>query len=200
VGGRRLVLLRESEDHTLTAKVPGPVGHLDPQAQVLYDRLVAERGRIDGMYRSLLNHPELLRRVGDLGSYLRFGDSVLPGEVRELAILRTARRLGVAYEWVKHVPPARRAGIPQAVIEQVRREQKPDGLTTAQEAAFCAVDCVLERRSIPQDVQDSLEGQIGLKGVIELVVLYGFYQMISAVVFAFDVSLPEGARDPFAPG
>lgn len=182
------------------AKVPDPVGHLDPQAQALYDRLVAERGRIDGMYRSLLNHPELLRRVGDLGSYLRFGDSVLPGEVRELAILQTARRLGVAYEWVKHVPPARRAGIPHAVIEQVRREQNPEGLTTAQEAALCAVDCVLERRSIPQDVQDSLEGQVGLKGVIELVVLCGFYQMISAVVFAFDVSLPEGARDPFGPG
>ncbi len=59
---------------------------------------------------------------------------------------------------------------------------------------------MLERRSIPQDVQDSLEGQVGLKGVIELVVLCGFYQMISAVVFAFDVSLPEGARDPFGPG
>jgi 4-carboxymuconolactone decarboxylase len=52
------------------AKVPDPVGHLDPQA--LYDRLVTERGRIDGMYRSLLNHPEQLRRIGDLGSYLRF--------------------------------------------------------------------------------------------------------------------------------
>jgi hypothetical protein len=89
------------------AKVPDPVDSLDPQARALYDHLVAERARVDGMYRSLLNHPELAQHIGELGSYLRFGDSILADEVRELAILRTARRLGAAYEWVKHMPPAR---------------------------------------------------------------------------------------------
>jgi 4-carboxymuconolactone decarboxylase len=181
------------------AKVPDPVGSLDPQAQALYDHLVAKRGRIDGMYRSLLNHPELAQRIGELGSYLRFGDSVLPDEVRELAILRTARRLGAAYEWVKHVPPAREAGISETVIEELRREQKPEGLTRAQEAALSVVECVLGQQSIPQDTQDALAKQVGLKGVIELVVLCGFYQMIAAVIFAFDVPLPEGAHDPFGP-
>ena len=46
------------------AKVPDPVGFLDPLAQALYDHLVAERGRIDGMYRNSLNHPKLLQRIG----------------------------------------------------------------------------------------------------------------------------------------
>ena len=181
------------------AKVPDPVGSLDPQAQALYDHLVAERGRVDGMYRSLLNHPELAQHIGELGSYLRFGDSVLPDEVRELAILRTARRLGAAYEWVKHVPPAKGAGISETVIEQLRQEQKPDGLTRAQEAALSAVECVLERQSIPQETQDALAKEVGLKGAIELVVLCGFYQMIAAVIFAFDVPLPEGSHAPFDP-
>ena len=179
------------------AKVPDPIDSLDPQARALYDHLVAERGRVDGMYRSLLNHPELAQHIGELGSYLRFGDSILPAEVRELAILRTARRLGAAYEWVKHVPPAREAGISETVIEQLRQEQKPDGLTRAQKAALSVVGCVLERQSIPQDTQDALAKEVGLKGVIELVVLCGFYQMIAAVIFAFDVPLPEGSHAPF---
>jgi 4-carboxymuconolactone decarboxylase len=179
------------------AKVPDPVDSLDPQARALYDHLVAERARVDGMYRSLLNHPELAQHIGELGSYLRFGDSILADEVRELAILRTARRLGAAYEWVKHMPPAREAGISEAVIEQLRQEQKPDGLTRAQEAALSVVECVLERQSIPQDTQDALAKEVGLKGVIELVVLCGFYQMIAAVIFAFDVPLPEGSHAPF---
>jgi hypothetical protein len=89
------------------AKVSDPVGSLDPQAQALYDHLVAKRGRIDGMYRSLLNHPELAQRIGELGSYLRFGDSVLPDEVRELAILRTARRLGAAAMGLPALPMVR---------------------------------------------------------------------------------------------
>jgi 4-carboxymuconolactone decarboxylase len=181
------------------AKVPDPVSSLDPQAQALYDHLVAERGRIDGMYRSLLNHRELAQRIGELGSYLRFGDSVLPDEVRELAILQMARRLGVAYEWIKHVPPAREAGISKTVIEQLRQDQKPDGLTTVQEAALSVVECVLGGQSIPQNTQDALAEQVGLKGVIELVVLCGIYQMIAAVIFAFDVPLPEGSHDPFTP-
>jgi 4-carboxymuconolactone decarboxylase len=176
------------------AKVPDPVGSLDPQAQALYDHLIAKRGRIDGMYRSLLNHPDLAERISELGSYLRFGDSVLPDEIRELAILRTARSLGAAYEWVKHVPPAREAGISETVIEELRREQKPEGLTRMQEAALSVVECVLGQQSIPQGTQDALAEQVGLKGVIELVVLCGFYQMIAAVIFAFDVSLPEATH------
>lgn len=73
-------------------------------------------------------------------------------------------------------------------------------MTGAQEVALPVVECVLERRSIPQDTQDALAGKMGLKGVIELVVLCGFYQMISAVIFAFDVPLPEGTQDPFGAG
>ncbi len=61
------------------------------------------------------------------------------------------------------------------------------------------VECVLGQQSIPQDTQDALAKQVGLKGVIELVVLCGFYQMIAAVIFAFDVPLPEGSHDPFGP-
>lgn len=181
------------------AKVPDPVGSLNPKVQALYNHLVAKRGNIDGMYRSLLNHPDLAQRISELGSYLRFEDSVLPDEVREMAILWTARRMGAAYEWVKHVPPARKAGISEAVIEELRRGQKLEGLTRTQEEALCVVECVLRQQSIPQATQDALEKEVGLKGVIELVVLCGFYQMIAGVIFAFDVPLPEGSYNPFDP-
>ena len=40
------------------------------------------------------------------------------------------------YEWVEHVPPARDARTSETVIEEIRRERKPDGLTTVQEAVF----------------------------------------------------------------
>ena len=67
------------------------------------------------MYRSLLNHPELTRRVSDLGTFLRFGAGTLPAAVRELVILWLARRVGAAYEWVKHEPLARAAGLSDTV-------------------------------------------------------------------------------------
>ncbi|MEW6386447.1 MAG: carboxymuconolactone decarboxylase family protein [Thermodesulfobacteriota bacterium] len=181
------------------AQLPDPTGSLDPQARELYQRLVAKRGCIDGMYRSLLNHPELTQHVSDLGTFLRFGAGVLPDAVRELTIIYLARRLGAAYEWVKHVPQAREAGVSEAVIEAVRQGQEPAGLSGVQQAALQVAQRVLDRKSIPAGLQDTLIAALGMKGVIELVVLCGFYEMIAGVIFAFDVPLPEGAQDPFAP-
>ena len=50
-----------------------------------------------GLVQSI-SHAE---KVGDLGEYLRFGGT-LPGDIRELAILITARSVNQAYEWVAH--------------------------------------------------------------------------------------------------
>jgi 4-carboxymuconolactone decarboxylase len=179
------------------AKLPDPTSSLNPQGQELYQQLVVQRGRIDGMYRSLLNHPELTRHVSDLGTFLRFGSGALPDALRELLILRVARDLGAAYEWVKHEPVARQAGLSPAVIEAIRTHHEPAGLDDLQQAALAAAQCVLTRRSIPQEVQDELTATLGLEGVVELVVLCGFYEMIAGVIFAFDVPLPGGAADPF---
>jgi len=178
------------------ARLPDPTGALTPEAQAIYNQLVARRGRIDGMYRSLLNHPLLTRQVSDLGTFLRFA-GVLPDALRELIILWLARRLGAAYEWVKHVGPARQAGVSEKVIEAIRTDKEILDLDPVQEAALTVARCVLERLSIPPQVQDGLAAQFGLPGVIELVVLVGFYQMIAGVIFAFDIPLPEGAAAPF---
>ena len=179
------------------ARLPDPTSSLSPQGQALYQQLVAKRGRIDGMYRSLLNHPELTRQVSDLGTFLRFGSGALPDALRELLILWVARHMNAAYEWVKHKPVARGAGLPAAVIEAIRTHREPPGLDDLQKAALLAARCVLTRRSIPQAVQDNLAAALGIEGVVELVVLCGFYEMIAGVIFAFDVPLPEGANDPF---
>lgn len=179
------------------ALLPDPMAAPTPAAADLYRELAARRGRIDGMYRSLLNHPELTRHVSDLGTYLRFGSGALPADLRELAILWVARQLNAAYEWVKHTPPAQAAGLSQELIEAVRTGREEGQLTETQKAVIDAAGCVLARRSLPQDLQDRLLARLGLQGLIELVVLCGFYQMISGVIFAFDVPLPEGEDDPF---
>jgi 4-carboxymuconolactone decarboxylase len=179
------------------ARLPDPTGHLTSDAQSLYDRLTAKRGRIDGMYRSLLNHPELTRHISDLGTFLRFGAGSLPPVVRELVILWLARRVGAVYEWVKHEPPAKAAGLPDAMINALRAGQEPPELDETQQAALRVARCALELRSIPPEVQEALIAQVGIKGVIELVVLVGFYRMIAGVIFSFDVPLPDDANDPF---
>ena len=56
---------------------------------------------------------------------------------------------------------------------------------------------MLARESIPTALQDSVRSALGVTGLLELVVLAGFYQMIAAILFAFDAPLPEGTPAPF---
>jgi 4-carboxymuconolactone decarboxylase len=105
--------------------------------------------------------------------------------------------VGAAYEWVKHEPMAKAAGLSDTVIKALQTGQIPPDLDETQQAALEVAKSALELHSIPAEVQEALAAQVGLRGVIELVVLVGFYRMIAGVIFSFDVPLPENATDPF---
>src|SRR6266540_3341276 len=87
------------------ASLPDPLGTLTPEAKRVHDKITAKRGAVRGPFASLMHHPALAERVGDLGEFLRFGGT-LPGDIRELAILITARSVNQAYE---SIPPTLQA-------------------------------------------------------------------------------------------
>ena len=178
------------------ARLPDIIGSLDPAAQKVYERIAAKRGKIRGPYVPLMHHPALAGLVGDLGEYLRFS-SALPGDMRELAILITARHVAQPFEWVMHAPVAKNEGLPDDVIEQIRARGDLAALPARYVRAARVVQHVLQRESVPVPLQDEIQQEVGVTGLIELVVLAGYYQTIAAVLFAFDVPLPEGTSSPF---
>ena len=178
------------------ARLPDILGSLSPEAQKVYDRIASKRGKIGGPYVPLMHHPDLAEQLGSLGEYLRFGGT-LPGDLRELAILITARQVSQPFEWVMHAPVALREGLPADIIELVRTRADLSKLPARYVRAARVVQHVLARESVPQALQDETEREVGVTGVIELVVLAGYYQTIAAVLFAFDVPLPAGTSAPF---
>src|SRR5437016_4522862 len=102
------------------ARLPDPLTTLTPDSRRVYDKITAKRGQMKGgPFASLMHHPALAEKVGDLGEYLRFS-STLPGDIREMAILITARSVNQAYEWVAHARIARTEKLPDDVIERIR--------------------------------------------------------------------------------
>jgi 4-carboxymuconolactone decarboxylase len=178
------------------AQLPDILDRLTPEAQRIYDRIAAKRGPVRGPYAPLMHHPALAEAVAGLSDYLRFGGT-LPGDVRELAILVTARALGQAFEWVAHAPITRREGLPETVVEHVRVRGDLAALPPRYAPAARVIQHVLACESLPQALQDEVARQWGVMGVVELVVLAGFYQLIAGILFAFDEPLPEGASAPF---
>lgn len=168
------------------SRLSDPTPNLQGKDLDLYNALRAKRGRIDGMYRTLLNHPQLTEKVSNLGSYLRF-ESTLPGEIREFIILYTAHQLQVGYEWEKHQAPAHQAGLSQDIMTAV---QNNASLPEPYSSLSQAVTYALNLENIPSDLQDKVVHLIGVKGILELVVLVGFYRLIGGIIRAFDVPLP----------
>jgi 4-carboxymuconolactone decarboxylase len=178
------------------AKLADPLDSLPPEARRVYEKITAKRGAVRGPFASLMHNPDLAERVGDLGEYLRFR-STLPGDVRELAVLVTARAIDQPYEWVAHAKIARTEKLPDDVIELVRTRGDLAALPPRLAGPARVVQHVLAYESIPRALQDQVERDLGIAGLMELVVLAGHYRLIAGVLFAFDTPLPDGTPPPF---
>ena len=178
------------------ASLPDPLATLDARGQRVYDKISAKRGAIRGPFAALMHHPDLAERVGDLGEFLRFG-STLPGDIREMAILIAARSVSQGYEWIAHAAIARREGLGEDVIERVRSRGDLTALPARLAGPARVMQHVLAYESIPRELQDAISGELGVTGLMELVVLAGHYRMIAGVLFAFDTPLPPGEPHPF---
>ena len=88
---------------------------LPPDAQALYKKMAARRKAhgegFGGPYLALLNHPELARRIEELGFFLKF-EGALPRTIYQFIVLTIAHTTGAGFEWQDHIEHARAAGLP----------------------------------------------------------------------------------------
>src|SRR4030088_108329 len=206
---------------------------LPADAKALYETMAARRKTkgegFGGPYVALLNHPELARRIEELGFFLKF-EGALPRTIYQFIVLTIARATGAAYEWHDHIAHARAAGLPEEVIdcigsartgalaseasgqransvvrahsasEDARKradDTRPEPGSSARDALpqpYALVHAILQRTTAWQMVPDELQAQAaaqwGKHGLVEIVVLSGFYQMFAAINQGFDIRPP----------
>jgi 4-carboxymuconolactone decarboxylase len=160
------------------------------EARALYETMAARRKQkgegFGGPYLALLNHPELARRVEELGFFLKF-EGALPRPIYQFIVLTIARSTGAGFEWQDHIARARAAGLPEAVIDCVDAQRTAD-----LPQPYALVQAILARTTawqvVPDDLQAQVVAQWGKPGLVEIVVLSGFYQMFAAINQGFDIS------------
>ena len=175
------------------AGLPDPFDALSAEAKRSTTRSRQARA-IRGPFASLMHHPALAERAGDLGDSSA-STRRCPGTFARWRSSIVARAVNQAYEWVAHAKIARREG-PARVIERCGRAATfPRCLRAWRGPPRDAARLAFE--SIPRALQDEIGSELGVTGLIELVVIAGHYRLIAGVLFAFDTPLPEGERAPF---
>ena len=161
---------------------------LPADARALYEKMAARRRAhgegFGGPYLALLNHPELARRIEELGFFLKF-EGALPRTVYQFIVLTVARATGAGFEWQDHVQHARAAGLPQDIIDGI-------GGAAALPHPFGLLRDILTKtlawQVIPEPLQAQAAAEWGKDGLVEIVVVSGFYQMFAAINQGFDIS------------
>src|ERR1700722_5093852 len=98
---------------------------LNPEQQAVAAEVLKQSSAgLGGPYAMLITSPELLKRYLLMTEYLRQKTS-LPKRLNEMAILLEARIWDAQYEWWAQEPLAKKAGLSDAIINDIRDGKKP---------------------------------------------------------------------------
>jgi 4-carboxymuconolactone decarboxylase len=160
-----------------------------PRAKGNSAEFLNEQGALRGPFNAMLYAPELGGLLQQLGGKLRY-EGVIPGALRELAILVVGRHFEADYEWWAHATVGRKEGLTDAVIDQVMNGQVPED--PAQATVYRFVSDLQTKKRIDDALYAEAINLLGQEGVTELVFLAGYYATISHILNAFEVGLPSG--------
>lgn len=159
------------------------------------DILKVSSAALGGPYNALLRSPQMARRCFDLLDYLRFRTSV-DKRLNEFAILIQARLANAQYEWWAHETIARRAGLSDAVMADLRECRRPAAMQADEQLVYdYCVQLTLNHR-VPDTLWQQAVASMGEQAVIDLTVLSGTYVMVSMLLNATQVDIPGGGAPP----
>jgi 4-carboxymuconolactone decarboxylase len=169
---------------------------LSPEQKAVAEGVLKQSSAgLGGPYAMLINSPELLKRYLLMTEYLRQKTS-LPKHLNEMAILLEARIWDAQYEWWVHEPLARKAGLSDAIIKDIRDGKRPASLKPDEAVVYDFVTELLNKKQLSDETFARAKQILGEQQVVDLAAVTGFYVMVSAVIAAGRVGIPNGGPAP----
>jgi len=162
-----------------------------------FDELVASRGSIPdiGPVAIQLNAPELARRGEHLRAYIRADGSSLPNNIQELAMILTARELDCQFIWNAHAAGGRKEGLSDELVDNLRDKKELPALSPQESAVIDYGREFFRTHKVSQATFDAAQAQFGVRGLVELTNLMGYYSNLAFNINAFDVGLPDNLTE-----
>ena len=168
-----------------------PENMTEAQRQLAEEIASGPRGSVRGPFPWLLRSPGMAAHVQRLGAYIRY-ESALPGNLRELAILVTARFWRAQYEWYAHKPIALKEGVDEAVVDTLEQRRRPQFTDDAEAAVFDFCTEILVSHEASDETYQAALDRLGEEQLVDLVSLMGYYSLLAMVMTTFEIPAPGG--------
>src|SRR5712691_748742 len=179
---------------------------LDPDGQQVWEAVVGtrggqltnEHGGLVGPFNAFVHAPGVGQHLTALGARVRYNTSI-ERRLSELAIITVGARWKAEFEWWAHARMARRHGVPDAVVDAIERGEEPAFEAYDERTVYAFAAQLVKTGHVPQAAYDATRELLGDAGLVELVSLCGYYTLVSFLLNAFAVPLPDGVTPVFDP-
>lgn len=168
-----------------------------PETAALLAKWMPPGGDVEplALFRTLAVHDQLASRMRPLGAGI-LGHGRLDPRDREIVIHRTCARAGAEYEWGVHALAfAKPLGITDEQLAATVNGSADDPAWSQDDALLvAAADQLHDTSDISEDLWQKLAARFSDDQLLELVIVAGWYRLLSYVINATRVE-----REPWAP-
>jgi alkylhydroperoxidase family enzyme len=143
------------------------------------------------IFATLANNPRVFRRFNQLGGTLLFRSSV-PDREREIVILRVGWNARAVYEFGQHTVIGKRSGLTDAEIAALAADAVPTGWSAEDLALVALADDLCRSDCVSEETWAALSPRWDQSQLVELLVLAGFYRLVSGFLNSAGVALDAG--------
>lgn len=108
-----------------------------------------------------------------------------------MAILALAAAEASEFEWYAHEAIARACGLADQDLAAIYGGRDAAGLDYTEQLVLRATRKLVANRALETSLETECKDYLGLPGLIELVVLIGYYQTLDLTLRVFQTPLPE---------
>ena len=168
------------------------------QRQMVEDLVAGPRAGANGPFNVLLRSPEMGNIAQKFGASMRFNPD-MPRKLNEMAIIITGRYWTAQYEWYAHKRAALDAGLSPAIVDAIQNGRRPAGMSKDEEAVYNFCTEVLNTKHASDATFAAAKNAFGEKGVVDLMGVMSWYQMVSMLLNVDRYPLPDGVTPELKP-
>ncbi len=154
---------------------------------------------LGGPYNPMLRSPVYAQRMYDLLDYLRWHTSV-PTKLNEMAILVVSRQWRSQVEWYAHAPLAKKAGLADSIIADLKANKRPAGMSPEEEVVYDFVTDLTTKHAVSDELFDRAKKLLGEQQVVDLTGVAGTYVGVAMLLAMAEQGVPADKEPPFKDG